>query len=349
MATHNHSQGNRKQEIKIATFNLLNLEMPNTKFYGNRSYTQEEFDKKKTWISQQIDKMGADIIGFQEVFDVEALKQIVAENPRLKGADVIMGARKGGSPAVGLVSKYPVRSYTVYTDFPEQLEVEGLIVPFIEFSRPILKAEIELRPGLLVTVFVAHLKSKRPLMAENVDRRDPLEISKGEARSLLLRASEANALRTILLESLQNRTTPVITLGDLNDTHTSVTTQIISGQIPPRYWDLECKKRIWDIVLYHAKDIQARQSSKDVYYTHIHNGHYESLDHIMVSQELIKENPNRIGRVVYVRTFNDHIVDQTFSNRRPNVWESDHAQVVATIELDPPKNNQYNKQEHKDG
>ncbi len=323
-----------KQVIKVATFNLLNLALPETKFYGRNSYSQEEFDKKKAWISRQLNKMDADIIGFQELFEEAALREILDENPAYKDAELVMGGRKGNSPAVAIVSRFPIKNYTVFTDFPEQLEVGDLLVPFSEFSRPILKAEIELRKGLVVTVFVAHLKSKRPKIADDVDRHDPREISKGEARSLLLRASEANALRCIMLETLEHRNSPVITLGDLNDTHTSVTTQIISGQPPPRYWDTATKKKIWDIFLYNAKDIQARQSSKDVYYTHIHNGHYESLDHIMVSQELVKENPNRIGRVIYVRTFNDHIIDQTFSKQGVKVWESDHAQVVATIELD---------------
>lgn len=327
-----------KKTLKVASFNLLNLIQPDTKFYGKNSYTQEEYKKKKAWISSQLTKMDADIIGFQELFDKESLQEIVDEHPLYKGAEVVMGARKGGSPAVAIVSRYPINSYTVYSDFPEQLEVDGLVVPFTEFSRPILQAEIELPSGLKLTTFVAHLKSKRPLIPNDVeDRHDPLEISKGEARSLLLRASEANALRTILMDSLRNRTHPVITLGDLNDTHTSVTTRIISGQAPPRYWPMEQKKKLWDILLYHVKDIQARQSSKDVYYTHIHNGHYESLDHIMVSQELVKENPNRVGRVVYVRTFNDHMIDQTFANKRINCWESDHAQVVASIELEDSK------------
>ena len=71
----------------------------------------------------------------------------------------------------------------------------------------------------------------------------------------------------------------------------------------------------------------------DIYYTHIHNGHFESLDHILVSQEMVRENPNNIGKVVYVRIFNDHIIDETFSDRSVNCWESDHAQVVAVIEL----------------
>jgi predicted extracellular nuclease len=328
--------GNKKQVVRLATFNLLNLALPGNKFYGKQVYCQEDFDKKKAWISDQLSKMDADIIGFQELFDEDALREVMEEHPEYKHAELVMGARKGGSPAVALISRYPIKSHTVYTDFPERLKVDDFVVPFIEFSRPILKVDIELKKGLVISVFVAHLKSKRPLIPNGVDRHDPLEISKGQARSLLLRASEANALRTILMEYLQHRTTPVITLGDLNDTHTAVTTQIVSGQPPPRYWPVAQKKKIWDILLYHVKDIQARQAFKDVYYTHIHNGHYESLDHIMVSQELVKENPNRVGRVVYVNVLNDHIFDSTLSGKRVKSWESDHAQVVVTIELDNP-------------
>jgi endonuclease/exonuclease/phosphatase family metal-dependent hydrolase len=334
---HHHNQENL---LKIATFNLFNLVNPNERYYGKRVYTEEQFNKKKDWIVEQFDKLDADVIGFQEVFHEEALRAVMLAHPKYKNAHLVMGERKGGSPAVALISKHPIVSHESFTDFPEQLVVEGAVVPFKEFSRPILKAAVEVRPGTTIEFFVGHLKSKRPLIPHDVkDRYDPLEISKGQARSLLLRAAEANALRTILLKSLRNRKTPVIVLGDLNDTHTSVTTQIISGQTPPRHWPVEHKKKLWDIVLYHSKDIQARQSSTDVYYTHIHNGHYESLDHIMVSEELVKENPNRIGRVIFVRTFNDHIVDETLSEDEINYWQSDHAQVVATIELENPRHN----------
>ena len=320
--------------FRVASFNLLNLALPTTVFYNRHQYSQAEYDRKKTWISNQLTKLDADIIGFQEVFDEEALKEIVKDHPLYQGAQILMGERKGGAPAVALLSRFPITEPHHYREFPEQLAVDDMEIPFREFSRPLLHAKVQVRPELTVHVYVAHLKSKRPLIPDGVDRQDPREISKGQARSLLLRAAEANAFRTILMDTLEHRADPVITLGDLNDTHTSVTTRIISGQAPPRYWNKARKKRVWDTLLYHVKDIQARQSSRDVYYTHIHNGHYESLDHIMVSQELVRENPDRLGKVVYVRAFNDHIVDDTLMADGVELWESDHAQVVATIELD---------------
>lgn len=323
----------KRKIIKVGTFNLLNLALANRSFYGHQSYSIQEYEQKKAWVKQQLLKMDADIIGFQEVFDVAALQAVIDNTPGYEAATLLISEKRGGAPAVAIVSKFPIKSSAVYTHFPERLDIEGLEVPFDQFSRPVLSASIQIAPSLEVAVFVAHLKSKRPLVPEGKDRHDPREQAKGAARSLLMRACESNALRHIMLDSLENSQLPHIALGDFNDTHTAVTTQIISGQTPPRNWPNQHKQKAWDIVLYHAKDIQARQSQRDTYYTHIHNGHYESLDHILVSQELVRENPKNIGKVVYVQVFNDHLIDATLSSQPVSCWQSDHAQVVAQIEL----------------
>jgi len=322
-----------KNIIRVGTFNLLNLTMPNTPYYNNKILSTEDFGKKRTWINQQLNNMNADIIGVQELFHENALRNVLNENPNYENARIVLGHNKEGLPSVGLISRYPITDHQVINTFPEQLVIDDIVVPFTNFSRPVLKCRVQVRPDLHFIVIVAHLKSKRPMLAPGVDPMDPIEIGKGQARSLLLRAAEASALRTVLMDVLQNREHPVIVVGDLNDTHTSVTTRIISGDPPFRHLPMDKKMKIWDTLLYHTKDIQARMSYSDVYYTHIHNGHYEALDHILVSQELVKENPNNIGRVGNVKVFNDHLLDETLSNDRLPNWQSDHAQVVVNIEL----------------
>ena len=69
------------------------------------------------------------------------------------------------------------------------------------------------------------------------------------------------------------------------------------------------------------------------YYTHIHNGHHEVLDHIMVSQELVFDNPKGIGGISYAKIFNDHLVDETLGEEKIPEWKSDHGQIVAKVEL----------------
>jgi hypothetical protein len=53
----------------------------------------------------------------------------------------------------------------------------------------------------------------------------------------------------------------------------------------------------------------------------------------LLSQELVKEYPKNIGRVGNVQVFNDHLIDETLSSERLPCWQSDHAQVVVSIEL----------------
>ncbi len=323
------------QIFKVATFNLLNLVLPNHYYYGNKVYSEADFAKKKEWLNLQFENMSADLVGFQEVFHQEALVEVLRENPLYnKGKSQLVCARPNGErPAVGLLSRFPIVDWAAIEDLPDLLEIDGKPLPIDKFSRPVLKARVRLNDGLDVVVFVAHLKSKRPSFADGADVEDPLELAQGQAASLMIRAAEALGLRKLLLAELQDRNCPVILMGDFNDTHTAVTTQLLSGQPPFRFLPLNKKLQQWDVLLYHVKDIQARLSYTDTYYTHIHNGHHESLDHIMVSQELVQENPNHVGRVGYVRVLNDHLVDSTLSDERMPFWKSDHAQVVASIEM----------------
>ncbi|MFT5618929.1 MAG: hypothetical protein ACI85I_002164, partial [Arenicella sp.] len=39
-------------------------------------------------------------------------------------------------------------------------------------------------------------------------------------------------------------------------------------------------------------------------------------------------------RIVNVEAYNDHLIDETLSEDSIPVWQSDHGQLVATIELD---------------
>lgn len=322
--------------FKVATFNLLNLAMPGQPYY-NLTCDEATYKRKVEWVSAHLRYMNPDIVGFQEVFHPEALEEVITAATSYQNANILVADRpEDGGPSVALVSRFPVSDMDVIADFPEQalLEIDGMNVPIKKFSRPVLRAKLRLSDELSVTVYVAHLKSKRPKLPDGVNQHDPRVRSMGEARSLIVRAAEATALRHLLLDTLEGTTYPVIAMGDLNDDGESVTSRILVGEEPWRNLKLHDKQRLWDVHLYNVKDIQARQSYRDVYYTHIHNGHYDSLDHILVSQEFVRQNPQRLGYVEYVRVFNDHLIDETLSDDRVPRWASDHGQVVATIQLE---------------
>ncbi|MEZ4883700.1 MAG: hypothetical protein R3E32_03095 [Chitinophagales bacterium] len=328
------------KQIKIGTFNAYNLVLPNTTYYGWKKYTSDEYRKKISWMGWQLDTMKADIIGFQEVFHRTALEEVLDSSLYCKDYHIVMSKPSSTvtspdlAPIVALATKFPVLDYHVVEDFNEMLLLDTEVsVPIFQFSRPVLIVELEMY-GQAVTVFVVHLKSKRPDIAKGADADDPMEQAKGQARSLIRRAAEATALRSLLLQYLNKRSYPVILLGDVNDSGSAVTTDILAGQEPMSYWHKEKKMKYWDVLLYNVKNIQALKSYQDYYYTHIHNGHHESLDHILVSQEFVRENPNHIGEVRYVQVLNDHLQDNTLSREGVEGWQSDHAQVVATIEFE---------------
>ncbi len=321
--------------FKVGTFNLYNLALPGQKYY-NHSYPQDQYDKKVAWLAAQLSDMDADIVGFQEVFSEEALKQVLAATGKYEGVNVVVSDSKGQGPAVALATRFPVLDHEIIADFPEKarLDIDDQAIPLHTFSRPVLKVRLEIRTGLEVFVYVVHLKSKRPKVANDANPHDPRERALGHARSLILRAAETTALRHLLLDTLEGTNDPVIVMGDFNDDGGAVTSKIISGSPPWRKLKMDVKQRVWDVLLYNAKDIQARQSYRDVYFTHIHNGHYDSLDHILVSQEFVRQNPSRFGHVEYVKVLNDHLIDETLSDDKIPKWKSDHGQVVITVHME---------------
>ncbi|MGK7933101.1 MAG: endonuclease/exonuclease/phosphatase family protein [Microcystaceae cyanobacterium] len=325
--------------FKIGTFNLYNLALPNHSFYRRLEYSTEDYAKKKRWIAQQLERMQTDIVGFQEVIHAQAFDELLNETEGYEHYYRVIAEMDGTHPTVALASKFPITKLDIIRKFPKQasFKVQTVEIPFETFSKPILVAQLALTPNLITTIVVVHLKSKSPIFPKKVDPNDPVEIAKGQGRALVLRTAEAIALRIFLIKLLQDTDHPVIVLGDVNDGGLAFTSQIITGD-PPQQWEtLSKKKKVWDVLLYSAKEIQDKQSKGNFPYTHIHNGYYENLDHILVSQEWVKQNPRRIGQVKYVTVFNDHLIDDTLCDENLPSWKSDHGQVVATIKVEDEK------------
>lgn len=322
------------RKVRVGTFNVLNLADVGDKYYPTaKPYNQKEFDKKIAWIASQLDRMHADIVGVQEIFSKEALERAVRKSKCNRDATVHVASDPHKKPWVGLISNLELTGPPdVVPNFPNgfSLTLEGKIVPIDQFSRPVLRAVIEVFDREVVFL-VSHLKSKRPMYDEDEDRRDFRIQALGTTRSLVQRAAEASALRWLIVKELAETSSPLICVGDMNDAVHSVTTDILMGDPPWFRLPVDRKRRIWDSLLYSTYDIQVRRSHRDVYYTHLFNGRHESLDHILVSQEFVYQNPERIGQVEELRVFNDHLVDEQLSGDETPRWQSDHAQVVAGI------------------
>ncbi len=358
--------------FRVASFNVLNLVRPGVRYYDLRPHSDEEHEQKIKWIAQTLDRSQADIVGFQEVFSSSSLESAVSHSQHFTsqvkgqtqgqiqgqeqghvkvlspGADVDNNEEEGKAlrPKVGLASRFEIKHHESIIEFPSTADfqipskspegIEQLIdVPIKQFERPPLRAEI-LIPGseITVIVYVAHLKSKRPIYKEDEDRENPVHRALGSLRAQMIRTLEATALRARIVNDIEKNRQPLIMLGDLNDTVDSTSTQIIAGQAPHFRWPAKIKRMYWDVLLYSTNTIQTRQDLKDFSYTHIHHGQRDVLDHILVSQEFYHRNSKRVGKVTYQHIFNDHLFDWSLTEREPSRVMSDHGVPVAEIELD---------------
>ncbi|WP_299622400.1 endonuclease/exonuclease/phosphatase family protein [uncultured Tateyamaria sp.] len=66
-------------EFSIASFNVKNLIGPDQEYYRFQQYTPEEYAWKVDWLAEQIQTMDADVIGFQEIFEESALRDVIRE------------------------------------------------------------------------------------------------------------------------------------------------------------------------------------------------------------------------------------------------------------------------------
>ncbi|MEM0923863.1 MAG: endonuclease/exonuclease/phosphatase family protein [Pseudomonadota bacterium] len=66
-------------EFTIASFNAKNLIGAEREHYRFERYTEEEFAWKADWMADQLLSLGADVVGFQEIFEEAPLAGIIAE------------------------------------------------------------------------------------------------------------------------------------------------------------------------------------------------------------------------------------------------------------------------------
>ncbi len=311
-----------QQEIRFASFNVCNLAPAGARLYDNLlPATVAEYEAKLDWTAQQIDRLGADVIGFQEIFSQASLREVLARTRHYRdavhvGFDPDPGADKY-TPSVALVSRLPLAGPgSAFTHFPDGVEMPPGSRDPKRFSRPVVHAAIAVSPDVTVDVLVVHLKSKRPDYRNGDSSDDPLLYAQASLRSLIRRGTEAVALRVLLSNLARANKRARVVLGDFNDVADAVTTNIVLGTGTP------LAERLFD-----AYQLQRRQDHlRHVGFSQLHEGQYSTIDHILVSEQFNAALPNAIGEVVDVVYLNDHLVLEL-----PEA--SDHGQVLARIRL----------------
>jgi endonuclease/exonuclease/phosphatase family metal-dependent hydrolase len=326
--------------ISVGSFNLLNLALPGVRFYQNQDpYSPEDYAAKLTWIARQLDALRCDVVMFQEVFNLQALKEAVAQSEWMRSAsvaaphaDTVVDGRL--LPRLGMASRLPVRELNSFVELElaDHVPVPG-VPSHTRFSRPLLEAVVQAN-GQLLRIMNLHLKSKRPEWLEGDDEDDPQLLARAQLRSLMMRGGDALGVRQKVVERLWRSREPLVVLGDFNDVINAQTTQLIAATT---YKRREADQR--DAMLFDAFDLQRARSvpfagaqRRDTAYTHAHEGVPETIDHILVSEEFAPFSKNERGFVDRVDYFNDHLALRRRGEREARIY-SDHAQVCATLYL----------------
>jgi endonuclease/exonuclease/phosphatase family metal-dependent hydrolase len=349
---------NRK-EFSVATYNLFNFQEPGrTMNPGQKKWTEDEFKLKVQWTVWQLVTLDPDVVGLEELWSEKALEAVLSYNYGTKDAPKMLKDTYDAldKPATGkkivcgaLVRKGLLNGEPTWQDsFPEATRLElkedpadpqspEIKVTINAFSRPVLRFQIKLRDDQPATeVFVAHLKSKLPTRVSKeswfVADRDKYEnhqTALGAGISTIRRTAEAVALRVILTDVMKKEDpTPVIVLGDLNDSQTSNTANILTEQ--PQILVGGALGGA-NVGLYTAQTLQEYRDTRDVYYTHVHQGLRESLDHVLVSEEFYDNSRKRLWLFNGLVINNDHL---NFENHK-ETGTGDHGIVKASFKFDP--------------
>lgn len=349
--------------FRIATFNLYQYAQPGTWFYERtdaNTYTPGEWAAKKAWIAEQVALMDADVIGFQEVFSWQDLRDFMSclgyavfavaeEAPAtLAGDDRVFVA-----PRLAIAARQPF-DWTPLV--PPAAVAQGTRAEDgFAMARTTMVATTRVAGLGPVTMVLLHLKSrgafidKAPIDAiPDPDARlhaFNTAFSLRMADQAILRHAEAAAVYRFVIDRVQADPGHVgIILGDLNDEPDSSTLQALSatpapnrfGQRQPhevgstRFAALsEAEKQAFHRYRLHdAADLVPGPPGEQrpiTYGTDFGSG---SPDAVLVTNTLSPGNPEAAWTVQAHRVLNSHLDPAA---RRPKKETSDHAPVVVTL------------------
>lgn len=334
-------------QLKIATFNLFNyLEPPFAYYDFERIYSAEQWSKKQRWITDYLDEFAPDVIGFQEVFSPESLRELVLKAGYQYFAVVdqaeVIDDFICRSPVVAIASRYPIKCVEAVQADSELAMSIGLQAGF-SFSRKVLRATIDLPHIGDCDCYVVHFKSKRPML--EFDRNEALSAEKniieklkaqvaGGWGSTIQRGSEAALLLVAMINRREKTGLPMILMGDFNNTLADgVLTHLITDSLRfvPKY-DSEAflanylLKDSWD--LYQATDNDTENLTRKP--THYFGESSSVLDYILLSSEFDAGCQSSLFEISEYHTYDRHLINPIFDRDGES---TDHGIVHITLTL----------------
>ena len=334
-------------QLKIATFNLFNyLEPPFAYYDFERIYSAEQWHKKQRWIGDYLCEFKPDVIGFQEVFSPESLRELVLKEgyPYFAVVDQaeVVDDFICRSPVVAIASRYPIKEVQAPQADIELAVAIGLTEDF-SFSRKVLRATVDLPHIGECDCYVAHFKSKRPMLEfehddnvsseKNIVEKLKMQVAGGWG-STIQRGSEAALLMISMINRREKTGLPMILMGDFNNNLADgILSHLLTDSL--RFVSqLDCDaflakyllKDAWD--LYQATDNDTEHIKRKP--THYFGETSSVLDYILLSCEFDACCQSSLFEVSEYHTYDRHLINPIFARDGES---TDHGIVLIRLTL----------------
>lgn len=346
--------------MKLATFNLYQFAAHGYYWHDhheNNTFSAIEWEQKQQWIRMRLHQMDADIVGFQEVFSISALQQLCLAAGYPYFIHVDTSAVRDEDPlvyyksVVALASRFPIVAVHPI-DIVDAVRDELSISDHFRFSRTPICADVQVPVLGILTVYVVHLKSKRPTTLD-MHYPDTLEwpqrvadtlqrLSRGTVASLLQRSLEATLLYHHVVRRLeQDATHPIVVMGDMNDSENSIPLAALTmqeriyaiGGLEPEHWPEEITPWLYAYRLVDSFRLAPNMRQRVRPFTKIHRDTSGVLDYILVSNALNPKNTDAKAEITHYEVWNQHLE----ADGIPERLQSDHGQVcVELLPCDAP-------------
>ncbi|WP_171038309.1 endonuclease/exonuclease/phosphatase family protein [Pseudoalteromonas sp. S4492] len=332
-------------QLKVATFNLYNYLAPPDAFYDfQRIYSAEQWAKKQRWLADYLKNQQPDIIGFQEVFSINELKQQVNAEGYLYFAVVdeptVIDDFIYRDPVVAIASRYKIVAVSQVEAEQDDILAMGLSDNF-NFSRSIIRATLEVPHLGHVDCYVVHFKSKRSMLYHQDDESHSeqqnlvMQLKSqalGRWASSIQRGSEAALLLVEIIKRRAHSNNPVIVMGDFNnELHDGVLNHLIADHLrfsghrqnSPSRSEFKLQDS-WQLYQRHVVTEDDREA------THYFGSSSSVFDYILLSREFDAGFQGSFFEVVDYHTYDQHLINPQFAY---DDQSTDHGVVMVTMKL----------------
>ncbi|TMO26841.1 endonuclease [Pseudoalteromonas sp. S4492] len=329
----------------MATFNLYNYLAPPDAFYDfQRIYSAEQWAKKQRWLADYLKNQQPDIIGFQEVFSINELKQQVNAEGYLYFAVVdeptVIDDFIYRDPVVAIASRYKIVAVSQVEAEQDDILAMGLSDNF-NFSRSIIRATLEVPHLGHVDCYVVHFKSKRSMLYHQDDESHSeqqnlvMQLKSqalGRWASSIQRGSEAALLLVEIIKRRAHSNNPVIVMGDFNnELHDGVLNHLIADHLrfsghrqnSPSRSEFKLQDS-WQLYQRHVVTEDDREA------THYFGSSSSVFDYILLSREFDAGFQGSFFEVVDYHTYDQHLINPQFAY---DDQSTDHGVVMVTMKL----------------